>query len=148
TVQAEGKTLANRLFQRLVGERRSFVWDSSMSDVAETTGRLTTLRDAGYQLELVAVFTPLESAIRFAMSRAKLTRRFSNPVALPISHQDFLGAFESYLDFFRTIRVFHNKASVESASPEDAILIAERAEPNKGLVIFDRTTFHNFVQFS
>jgi hypothetical protein len=145
TVQKEAVHLANQLFLRLVADRRSFVWDSSMSNRVETLARLEQLKTAGYTLKLVAVFTPLAKAIAQAMMRAKETRRFPHPTALPQSHRDFCANFLSYLDFFSEISIFHKKGPIIPGVKSPGDLIGEKTADNKNLVIYDREAFHSFI---
>lgn len=106
TVQKECKALTDRLFPLLIENRRSFVWDSSMSNREESLQRIRTATGAGYELTLVAVLTPLKLAIRQAMQRAKLTRRFPNREALPESNGAFKAAFREYVPLFDEVIVF------------------------------------------
>jgi predicted ABC-type ATPase len=58
TVQKECQALANRLFALLVQAGRSFIWDSSMSNEAETLARIRLCKAAGYAMTLIGVLTP------------------------------------------------------------------------------------------
>lgn len=144
-VQREAVLMANQLFDRLVAQRRSFAWDSSMSNYPETVAKIEKLRDAGYSLKMVAVFTPLATATRQAMDRARRTRRFPNAVMLPKSHADFFAAFLGYLDYFQDIKVFYNNPPVFGAGFQDPVLLAESVASDNKLVIHDQRLFESFV---
>ena len=115
TVQQECQVLADRLFNRLIEEHRSFIWDSSMSNKEETLKRLKTATMSGYELTLIAVFTPLDQAVDQAMHRAKITRRFPHPEALPKSHKAFREAFLDYIPHFDEVQVFANNQKLSDS---------------------------------
>jgi hypothetical protein len=144
-VQKEAVLMAEQLFNRLVAQRRSFAWDSSMSNRTETVSKIEKLRAAGYTLKMIAVFTPLSTAIRQSMDRAKRTRRFPHPVMLPKSHNDFLNAFLSYLDYFQEIKVFHNNPLLVGAGLHPPLLLAEKVASDNKLVIYDQRLFESYV---
>jgi len=138
TVQKECRMLASMIFDRLVETKRSFIWDSSMSDYEDTSERIATAKEAGYELTMVAVLTPPEEAIRLAMSRAKKSRRFPHPDALPKSHAGFRANFEKYHPHFDSVYVFSNdgRSGIENCS-----FIAEKSENTKVLAIHDEKLF-------
>ncbi len=143
-VQAESKMLAKVLFNQLVADKRTFAWDASMASGDEPRARLKALRNAGYLIKFVAVFTPLKSAIRQVMFHAKQTRRFVSAGYVEASHKAFLEHFLSYLDYFDEIQVYYNNPDKLGVNtPPD--LIAEKIAPNKNLVIFKSDLFHSFV---
>jgi len=144
-VQKEAQLMANELFDKLVKGKRSFFWDSSMSNPDETHTRIIELKTAGYELALVAVFTPYETAVHQAMRRAHQTRRFPHPIELPKSHKNFLGSFMNYLDYFDTITVWHNNADITSTVFLPPTLIAKKDPQENELVIHAPETFHSFV---
>jgi predicted ABC-type ATPase len=137
TVQKECVGLANQLFDRLISAKRSFVWDSSMSNKDETLKRIKAARENGYLLTFIAVFTPLNVAIHQAMDRARETERFPNLVELPKSHTGFRQAFGVYVPLFDTVKVF-----ARSAIGVHSVLVAEKNGLNNGLAIFDETLFN------
>jgi hypothetical protein len=92
--------LADSLFGELIAAKKSFIWDSSMSNVEEATKRVKEAKEAGYELTLVAVLTPVAVAIRQAMERARETKRFPNAKALIESNATFKKAFFGYLPDF------------------------------------------------
>lgn len=107
-VQGECISLLKQLFPILIEHRRSFVLDSSMSDKVETLARIDLARSAGFKLTMVAVLTDLETAIRLAMYRAKMTRRFPNPDALPKSNVLFKQHLMEYVSLFDEVIIFVN----------------------------------------
>ena len=108
TVQKECLRLTKSLFPLLIEKKRSFILDSSMSDHKETSMRIQLARKAGYRLILVAVLTPLEVAIRLAMGRAKISRRFPHLGALPESHVLFRQHIMKYIPLFDIVLIFAN----------------------------------------
>ena len=139
TVQRECTALASKLFDELVAAKRSFIWDSSMSNRSETLKRLKAAKGAGYQLSMVAVLTPLQVAIRQAMSRAQDSRRFPHKDALPGSHIGFRAAFPDYVPVFDEITVFANFGEVDEHSP---YVIAEKPLNAKQLEVGDQDRFN------
>jgi hypothetical protein len=134
TVQKECQELADELFETLIEARRSFVWDSSMSNQAETLERLKLADLSGYELTMVAVLTPTEQAVRQAMRRACQSRRFPHPEALPKSHIGFRQAFVDYLGYFDRVTVFANDARLGEAP----LVIAEKQGRQNALVPMDK----------
>jgi predicted ABC-type ATPase len=108
TVQDECMAMLRELFPILIEHRRSFILDSSMSDKNETVARIETARAAGYKLTMIAVLTDLKTAVRLAMHRAKLSRRFPNPTALPKSNLLFKQHLMDYLPLFDEAKIFVN----------------------------------------
>jgi len=108
TVQKECVMLLNRLIPMLIEHKRSFALDSSMPDERETIGRIALAKEAGYEITLVAVLTTLEVAVRLAMGRAKTSRRFPNPDALPKSNVVFKQLLMRYIPLFDNAVVFMN----------------------------------------
>jgi len=139
TVQAECQQIASDLFEIFVESRRSFIWDSSMSDAAATEARIQQARDEGYELTMIAVLTPLEVAIRQAMGRAQDSHRFPNPVALPKSHVDFRAAFHSYVPLFDEVIVFAN----QGGGTDNCSVIAEKTAEMNQLAIHDKELFRS-----
>lgn len=133
TVQKECKELADRLFQLLIAGRRSFVWDSSMSNREETIQRIHAAEAAGYELTMVAVLTPLKLAIRQAMQRARNTRRFPNAHALPESNRAFKAAFREYLPLFDEVIAF---ARMEELG-ENPVVVATKSGRLNELAVDD-----------
>jgi predicted ABC-type ATPase len=145
-VQEEARQMSDDLFGRLVRERLSFGWDSSMSNPAPTLEKLRLARAVGYRIVFLAVFTPLEVAIRQAMERARKSRRFAHPDRLPESHRGFRACWRDYLPLADEAWVFANEGTPPGAPKRrDPCLIARMVEPNKELVILDGTTFSSMV---
>jgi predicted ABC-type ATPase len=134
TVQKECTALGAALFNELVAAKKSFIWDSSMSNKPETLHRITKAREAGYELSMAAVLTPLEIAIRQAMGRARDSRRFPHKGALPASHVGFRSAFYEYLPLFDEVTVFANFGETDENSP---YVIAEKTLGGKQLDVSD-----------
>lgn len=131
TVQKECMELASGLFEVLVECGRSFAWDSSMSDEQATLKRIQLAKQHGYALTLIAVLTPLDVAIRQGMNRAKYSRRFPHPKALPESHVGFRKSFQAYVPLFERVMVFGNQGE-----PHEAICVAQKLS-GKTLAIHD-----------
>ncbi len=112
TVQKECKELASELFDTLIHEKRSFVWETSMSSKEDTLNRIKIATESGYKLTMIAILTPLPQAIKQAMHRAKLSRRFPHPEALPKSHTGFRKTFSDYISYFDEIKIFANDSKL------------------------------------
>jgi predicted ABC-type ATPase len=140
TVQKECVKLASILGEHLIEAERSFVLDSSMSDWEQTMKRIDLAKKHNYEMTMVAVLTPVEVAIRQAMRRAKLSRRFPNPEALPNSHVSFVQVFRKYFEHFDEIFIFANMGS-----GGDSEVVAEKRD-GKGLEILNPELF-NLTQF-
>jgi predicted ABC-type ATPase len=135
-VQGESRLLADRLFDRLIQSGRSFIWDSSMSDGVATMLKIQAALARGYQLDLVAVVSPLQAAIRRAMHRAKDSRRFAHPEFLPKSHEDFQRNFHTYFPHFQRVMVYWNNWSANPGEKSDPLLVGEK-DANNELVSYD-----------
>lgn len=145
-VQEEARTLSDQMFSRLVKQRLSFGWDSSMSDPQPTLEKLTLAKEAGYHTEFIGVFTPLATAIQQAMRRAWELRRFAHPEALPKSHVGFREHWRSYLPFFDRAYIFENQGTPPGESvTNDPRLIAQQFAPKTELAILDETRFQQAV---
>lgn len=140
TVQKECQELASDLFEALVEAQRSFIWDSSMSNRDETIERLKLAQARNYELTMIAVLTPMQLAIKQAMTRAFDSRRFPHPEFLPKSHHGFREAFTNYLPYFDNVMVF---ARLDGSS--SAMLVAEKGA-TKELVILDDDLFNRALR--
>lgn len=136
TVQNECREIANRLFGELVSSRRSFMWDSSMSEKAQTMEKIEQAQEQGYRLTMIAVLTPVSIAIQQAMRRAMLSRRFPSKIALPASHDGFRKAMLEYMPHFDCVTVFANRVNGD----DGVIVVAEKDAPND-LAIYDKELF-------
>jgi hypothetical protein len=144
-VQEEARLVANRTYQRMLAERRSFGWDSSLCNLSDSLARLDAAKKAGYRVVLVAVFAPLEVAIRQAMSRAKKSRRFAHPEYLPRSHKEFAIAFPKYVPLVDQVIVFVNDGADDGSGKSNLAFVAEKTTINAELAIHDRDRFVRFV---
>lgn len=141
TVQDECKVLATNLFQLLIKNKRSFIWDSSLSNQADSMQKISEAVRNGYKVSLFAVVAPLQVAIRQAMDRAKDTKRFPHPEFLPKSHLDFKTVFTSYVPHFNEIKVFANEGKMGNLP----VLIAEKKD-GKELAINDEALFNQLLK--
>jgi predicted ABC-type ATPase len=139
TVQKECMMLVKRLYPQLIEQKRSFVMDSSMSDQKETLARINLAKKSGYNLTMVAVLTPLNVAINQAMHRAKISRRFPHPKALPESHIAFRQHFTKYSPLFDKILVYANPGGGVSMS------LVARKNVGSELEIFDSKMFNSAI---
>lgn len=96
--QDESRHISRLLFDRLIEEKRSFAWDSSMSDKSASIVRIEEAKESGYRVGLIAVLTDLQVATRRAMQRAKETQRFAHPNFFAGSHTAFRQHLEEYWD--------------------------------------------------
>lgn len=144
-VQEESRSLAEETFMRMVENKMSFGWDSSMTNLSETIHRITEAKKNGCKLVLVAVFAPVNVAIRQAMERARKSRRFAHPDFLPKSHVDFQGNFKTYVPYFDEVFVFVNDGILDSYGKKNPRLIAEKVASQAELAIYDSERFAMFV---
>ena len=144
-VQEEARMLADNTFRQMVAEKRSFGWDSSMSNSADSLARINLARESGYKLIMVAVFAPLEVAIRQAMSRARQNRRFAHPDYLPKSHTDFRAHFMSYVSFFDEVFAFCNDGKLNNSNQPDMTFTAQKVAGETSLAILNQTSFDSLV---
>lgn len=142
-VQAEARKLSEGLFERLVHMGKSFMWDSSMSDMEASLYRVRMARSQGYRLLLVAVACPLETAIGKAMGRARITRRFAHPDHLVISHRNFAAAFDIYFNEFDDVMLFWNPW-FPGQSAAQPLLIAKKDPSDNSLVSYDESSLKHF----
>jgi hypothetical protein len=87
----------------------------------ETMARIDLAKKHGYFLTMIAVLTPQEKALEFAMSRAKESRRFPRDGSFMRSHSAFMGVFREYFQHFDEIMVFANLGDFD-----DIELVAEK----------------------
>ena len=134
-VQEEARKLSDGAFHLLIRMGRSFMWDSSMSDLEATRQRIAAARGQGYRLILVGVGCPIEAAIRKALFRARQTRRFAHPAHLENSHRNFALAFDTYFDLFDKVMLFWNPWK-PGDNPCQPRLIAEKDCGDNSLVSY------------
>jgi hypothetical protein len=111
--------------------------DSAMSVKNEDIASIDLARKAGYKLTMVAVLTPIEIAIKQAMHRARISRRFPPSHALKESHTAFRQHFMQYVPLFDAILVYTNggnRGKVEK--------IAEK-KIGKELEVFDQALLNS-----
>lgn len=144
-VQEESRLLADSAFGILTEGRKSFGWDSSMSNGPEVLKKLERAKEKGYTLWLVAVCAPLDIAIRQSLARAKSTRRFSHPDVLEKSHTEFRRWFQDYVPLFDNISVFANMGTLDANGRRNSYLIAEKLAPNGSLAILENDLFSSLL---
>lgn len=137
TVHRECCQLTDHLFEALIEARRSFVFDSSMGHKANALKRIQMAKQCGYSLMMVAVLAPLEQAMRLAIRRAKLSRRFPIFSEYEESHRTFIQELRNYFPYFDKIKVLANLGEIE-----DIKLVAEK-KPNETLEILDSDVFNS-----
>jgi predicted ABC-type ATPase len=137
TVHKECTDLTDQLFELLVDDGRSFVFDSSMGHKANALRRIEFAKSRGYFLTLIAVLTPLEVAIRFAMRRAKISRRFPIFHDYKQSHVSFIEEFRNYFPHFDEIKVLANLEE-----NRDIELVAEK-KAGESLAITNSEVFNS-----
>ena len=124
--QDESRLISNMLFGRLIEERRSFGWDSSMSNRDDSLAKIEAAKAAGYRIGLIAVQTDVEVAIQRAMTRAKLVQRFAHPNFLEGSHRLFRQNFEDYWALADSGFLIENSRDEALGGP---ILLRQKPEP-------------------
>jgi predicted ABC-type ATPase len=141
TVQKECKNLASQLYSELVESKRSFIWDSSMSDRDDTLKRIEFAKRQGYDIQMIAVLTPLSVAIRQAMGRAYQIKRFPHSTALPQSHVNFRAILEEYIPLFDKVEIF-----AKMGGPDDIPeIIAVKEEGENKLAVVDKNLLHSLT---
>ena len=140
TVQEECMAMLRDLYPILIEHKRSFILDSSMSDKNETVARIELARAAGYKLTMIAVLTELKTAMRLAMHRARLSRRFPNPTALPNSNLLFKQHIMGYVPLFDEVKIFVNSGidgivySVAEKKSGKQLVVTDEKRLNSALV--------------
>jgi predicted kinase len=137
TVHEESVKLTDELLKSLVEAGRSFIFDSSMAYKDHTLRRIKLAKKYGYVLTMIAVVTPAEKALQFALTRAKETRRFPRNASFITSHKAFLQVFRDYFEWFDEIKVFANLGEIE-----DIELVAEK-KTGKPLEIANPDVFNS-----
>jgi predicted ABC-type ATPase len=140
--QEESRTISDMLFGQLVTEKRTFGWDSSMSDKEKTFKKIEFARKNGYRIVLLAVLTRLEIAIPRAMQRAKETRRFAPPKYLESSHRAFWAHLPDYSEAFDEVLVLENSREKKDGGPS---LLAIKTADEINMKIFDRPTYEDYT---
>ncbi len=143
-VQREARALSEDLFGLLTTLRRSFTWDSSLSNFSESMKKIEHARKQGYRLHLVGVSSPLEAAIARAMHRAKENRRFAHPAYFVDSHRKFAALFEQYFDVFDSVQLFWNPW-FPGETVQDPRLIAEKGTGKNILAVYGEEEFSQFL---
>jgi hypothetical protein len=120
TVQKECKGLANEAFSALVEQKKSFIWDSSLSDRDDAISRIQAAKSAGY----------------------KTHRRFPHPTFLPLSHKGFRENLIPLSGFFDEAIVF----AKDDSGADTPSVIAEKRGGEKELVIHSESRFSSLLQ--
>lgn len=74
-VHNESADITTQAIDRLVSEKRHFIYDGTMKSLGKYTGIIKQLKDAGYEIRVVAATIPVEDAIARSDARAKATGR-------------------------------------------------------------------------
>jgi len=139
--QDESRTISDLLFSQLTANRKSYGWDSSMSNLEATMSKINHAKKLGYHVFLIAVLTRIELAKSRAMKRAYETRRFSPPKYLEQSHSEFWKHLQTYVDISDECMVLDNSAS--AADGPRILLRKEGADQTSK--IFDEKTLSSYV---
>lgn len=140
--QEESRLISDLLFCQLVSDKRTFGWDSSMSNKENTLKKITYAKNAGYRLALIGVLTQTEVAVRRAMERARKTRRFAPPKYLHESHTSFAGHLGDYMELMDEVMIIENSREIQDGGPH---LVAQKAPGEKALKVFDRPLFASYT---
>ncbi|OYW71331.1 MAG: hypothetical protein B7Z37_28120 [Verrucomicrobia bacterium 12-59-8] len=141
--QAESRIISELMFSRLVSEKRSFGWDSSMSHYDETVKKIQEAKGRGYNTAFVAILTRLDIAQKRAMQRAFDTKRFPPPKYLNSSHSQFIEHLPKYVPLFDKVLVVEN--SEESGSESAQQIIARKLSRGDSLEILDDKLYFSYV---
>ncbi len=140
--QEESRLISDMLFGQLVSDKRTFGWDSSMSNKEKTFRKIEYAQKAGYRLVLIAVLTQTEVAVRRAMERAKKTRRFAPPMYLHDSHTGFAAHLEDFVERMDEVMIVENSRDNKDGGPH---LLAQKALGEKVLKVFDQPIFESYT---
>jgi predicted ABC-type ATPase len=140
--QEESRLISDLLFCQLVSDKRTFGWDSSMSNKENTLKKIESAGKAGYRLVLIAVLTQTEVAVRRAMERAKKTRRFAPPKYLHDSHTSFATHLGDYVDRMDEVLIIENSRNSQDGGPH---LLAQKMPGEKALKVFDPPLFESYT---
>lgn len=141
--QEESRLISDMLFGQLVTDKRTFGWDSSMSNKENTFSKIEYAQKAGYRLVLIAVLTQTEVAVRRAMERARKTRRFAPPKYLHDSHASFAAHLGDFVERMDEVMVVENSRDNQDGGPH---LLAQKAPGEKVLKVFDQPLFESYTQ--
>lgn len=141
--QEESRLISDMLFGQLVSDRRTFGWDSSMSNKVNTMKKIDFALKAGYRLVLIAVLTQTEVAVKRAMERAKRTRRFAPPRYLHESHTSFAAHLKAYIERMDEVLVIENSRENQDGGPH---LLAQKKPGEKALKVFDVPLFGSYTE--
>lgn len=138
-VQKECVNLSSEMYVNLIETRRSFVWDSSMASKEVALDRIMLAKKSGYETTMIAVLTPLNVAIRWAMNRAKKSGRFP-PLGdeFASSHVGFKKNFNDFVEHFDEITVFANLS-------DDPDIIAVKESGEIRLEVYDQDVFNSLL---
>lgn len=140
--QEESRTISDLLFCQLVAEKRTFGWDSSMSNKESIFKKIEFAQKNGYRMALLAVLTVLETAIPRAMHRARETRRFAPPKHLEASHRAFWSNLGDYVETFDEALVLENSKEQKEGGPR---LLARKEAGEINVKIFDRSLYEGYT---
>ncbi|MCM1216813.1 MAG: zeta toxin family protein [Lachnospiraceae bacterium] len=74
-VHNESADITTQAIDRLISEKRHFIYDGTMKSLSKYTSIIKQLKDAGYEVRVVAATIPVEDAIARSDDRAKKTGR-------------------------------------------------------------------------
>ncbi|QIF00071.1 zeta toxin family protein [Roseimicrobium sp. ORNL1] len=142
--QNESRLISDTLFATLISEKRSFVWDSSMSDYEKTLPKLDYAKKNEYQVGMFGVLTDLEVAKRRAMKRACDTGRFAHPGYLEGSHRKFWSNLDQYVRYpFDFLYILEN--SIDLDTPENQPIIALKQPEDSEVQFIDSDTYRSYT---
>ena len=92
----ESSLIASEAMTRAVADKKDIVLDKTMGNPQKAAQLISSLKDAGYKVELFGVTVDTREALRRADERGKSTGRYVDPDALVSAHQGFSAGFEQY----------------------------------------------------
>ena len=140
--QEESRLISDLLFGQLVSDKRTFGWDSSMSNKENTFKKIEFAKKAGFRLVLIAVLTQTEVAVRRAMDRAKKTRRFAPPKYLHDSHSSFAAHLAEYIERMDEVMVIENSRDNQEGGP---LLLAQKVGGENMFKVFDHALLESYT---
>jgi predicted ABC-type ATPase len=139
--QNESRIISDLLFKQLVTEKRTFGWDSSMSNKEQTLEKIEFAKTQGYRVKIIAVLTKLEVAVVRAMERAKQTRRFAPPKYLEDSHRSFWKHLPDYMTLVDEGLILENSGDMKDGGPR---MLGRKEAGDNIFKIIDETTYQDY----
>lgn len=107
-VHEESSLLRKQAEAGAIAMRTDMVLDVTLGNPAKGLAALRQLKDAGYEIRLVGVTTPTQTAVERAVARGKNSGRYVVLDELVKAHRGFSAGFEQYAALADDVRLFDN----------------------------------------